>query len=235
MDFASETVTRYVLPLLGAGLAGGLIGLEREARGHPAGLRTHTLVCLASALLMLAAVHQTAWVRTTMTPMEVIRIDPVRMAHGILTGIGFLCGGVIFRQGLSVHGLTTAASLWVTSALGTLYGVSSFGLALSGTVATVVILVAFRWIDDHVPGSNIIDVSVRYKREGEFPEDDFQALMQELKLKPRSVRHKLISTGEAIELGATLRGPSTVQTRALAERLCDDPRITRFEIVPRND
>lgn len=233
MEFTTETLTRYVLPLVGAAFAGGLIGLEREARGHPAGLRTHTLVCLASALLMLAAVHQTDWVRTT--PMEVIRIDPVRMAHGILTGIGFLCGGVIFRQGLSVHGLTTAASLWVTSALGTLYGVSSYGLAIGGTAATVVVLTAFRWIDEHLPASNIIDVSVRYRREGAFPEDDFHDLMRELKLKPRSVRHKLISTGEAIELGATLRGPSTVQTRALAERLCDDPRITRFEIIPRND
>lgn len=232
MDFVSQ-LGDYALPLLGAGFAGILIGVEREARGHPAGLRTHTLVCLASALLMLAAVHQTEWMGATSS--EVIRIDPVRMAHGILTGIGFLCGGVIFRQGLSVHGLTTAASLWVTSALGTLYGVSFFGLALIGTVATLVVLVAFRWIDEHMPASNIIDVSVRYRRDGAFPEDAFHELMRELKLKPRSVRHRLISSGEAIELGATLRGPSTVQTRALAERLCDDPRITRFEISPRND
>lgn len=233
MEFSSEALTRYVLPILSAAFAGGLIGLEREARGHPAGLRTHTLVCLASALLMLAAVHQMEWVRTT--PMEVIRIDPVRMAHGILTGIGFLCGGVIFRQGLSVHGLTTAASLWITSALGTLYGAASYGLALGGTFATLIVLVAFRWIDEHMPASNIIDVSVRYRRGEVFPEDDFHRLMSELKLKPRSVRHKLVGAGGAIELGATLRGPSNVQTRALAERLCDDERVLRFEIVPRND
>ncbi|WP_309090887.1 MgtC/SapB family protein [Phenylobacterium sp.] len=234
MEFTSETLTRYVLPLLGAVFAGVVIGVERETRGHPAGLRTHTLVCMASALLMLAAVHQTEWVRTT-TTMEVIRIDPVRMAHGILTGIGFLCGGVIFRQGLSVHGLTTAASLWVTSALGTLYGVSSYGLALGGTLITVIVLMGFRWIDEHLPASNIIDVTVRYRRSEVFPEDDFQQLMTQLKLKPRAVRHKLVGGGGAIELGATLRGPSTVQTRALAERLCEDDRILRFEIVPRND
>lgn len=233
MEPLSGIVADYVLPLLGATLAGGLIGLEREVRGHPAGLRTHTMVCLASALLMLAAVHQMRWVPTT--PMDVIRIDPVRMAHGILTGIGFLCGGVIFRQGLSVHGLTTAASLWMTSALGTLYGVSFYGLAIGGTVATLVVLVLFRWVDERLPASNIIDVSVRYRREGDFPEDDFRRLMAELELRPRAVRHKLISSGEAIELGATLRGPSNVQTRALAERLCEDPRITRFEIEPRND
>jgi putative Mg2+ transporter-C (MgtC) family protein len=234
MDLSPELLHDYVWPLLGASLAGGLIGLEREFRGHPAGLRTHTLLCLASALLMLAAVHQLEWLPPEV-PQTVIRFDPARMAHGILTGIGFLCGGVIFRQGLSVHGLTTAASLWVVSGLGTLYGVGAYELAGIGTAATLVVLVGFRLIDEKLPQSNIIDVSVRYRREGDFPEDRFRALMAELHLKPRAMSHKLISSGEAIELGATLRGPSRVQTNQLAERLCDDPRVTRFEIEPRND
>ena len=123
----------------------------------------------------------------------------------------------------------------MASALGTLYGVGAYTLAVVGTVATVVILTGMRWIDEKLPQSNIIDVSVRYRREGDFPEDDFRRLMAELKLKPRGMRHRLISSGEAIELGATLRGPSGVQTNMLARRLCDDPRITRFEIEPRND
>lgn len=63
-------------------------------------------------------VHQVRWL--TDTPDDIIRIDPVRMAHGVLTGIGFLCGGVIFREGFNVRGLTTAASLWMTSSLGIL-------------------------------------------------------------------------------------------------------------------
>jgi hypothetical protein len=90
-------------------------------------------------------------------------------------------------------------------------------------------------VDERLPQSNIIDVAVRYRREGEFPEDSFRRLMAELHLNPRAMRHKLISSGEAIELGATLRGPSGVQTNMLAQRLCEDPRITRFEIEPRND
>jgi len=234
MEPWSEVVRLYGLPLLGAAAAGALIGLEREFRGHPAGLRTHTLVCLTAALLMLAAVHQLRWLPADV-PHDVIRFDPARMAHGILTGTGFLCGGVIFRQGLSVHGMTTAASLWVVSALGTLYGVGSFGLAIAGTVATLIVLVGFRLIDEKLPQSNIIDVSVRYRRDGDFPEADFRTLMAELGLKPRAISHKLISSGEAIELGATLRGPSGAQTNLLAQRFCDDPRITRFEIEPRND
>lgn len=223
----------YVLPIAAALMAGGLIGLEREFGGHAAGLRTHTLVALASALLMLLAVHQLSWL-TADTPHEVIRIDPVRMAHGILTGIGFLCGGVIFRSGLSVHGLTTAASLWVTSALGTLYGVGAYGLAVGGTVATLAVLVGFRWIDRHLPQSDVIDVCVRYRRAGPFPEDAFLALMKDLSLKPRAVGHRLTDGGEALELGAALHGPSGRQTRELAERLCADERVLGFEIEPRN-
>lgn len=233
MESWSDALGSYGLPMLGASVAGCLIGLEREFRGHPAGLRTHMLVCLASAVLMLAAVHQMRWMGPT--AVDVIRIDPVRMSHGILTGIGFLCGGVIFRQGLSVHGLTTAASLWTTSALGMLYGVGFHVLAIIATVATLIILAGFRWIDEHIPQSNIIDVSVRYRREGEFPEDDFRKLLDTLKLQPRGIRHKLAGDGEAIEIGATLRGPSGRQTNALARRLCDDPRVIRFEILPRND
>jgi putative Mg2+ transporter-C (MgtC) family protein len=230
----SIVFSTYVLPLLCAGLAGGLIGLEREFRGHPAGLRTHTLVSLTSAMLMVAAVHQLDWLSPSI-PREVIRIDPARMAHGVLTGIGFLCGGVIFRQGLSVHGMTTAASLWVASAIGTLFGVGAYGLGAGGAFATLLVLVGLRLVDERLPQSNIIDVAVRYRREGEFPEDSFRRLMAELHLNPRAMRHKLISSGEAIELGATLRGPSGVQTNMLAQRLCEDPRITRFEIEPRND
>jgi putative Mg2+ transporter-C (MgtC) family protein len=123
----------------------------------------------------------------------------------------------------------------VVSALGTLYGVGSFGLAVAGTIGVLIVLVGFRLIDEKLPQSNIIDVSVRYRREGAFPETHFRELMGELGLKPRAISHKLISSGEAIEIGATLRGPSRVQTTRLAERLCDEPRITRFEIEPRND
>ena len=145
----SALLVDYVAPIATATLAGGLVGLEREWRGHPAGLRTHLLVCLASTLLMLAAVNQLDWSESL--PAEVVRIDPVRMAHGVLTGVGFLCGGVIFRQGLSVHGLTTAASLWITSALGVLFGVGLYGLGAAATVIVLIALTGLRWVDERLP------------------------------------------------------------------------------------
>src|SRR3954471_702682 len=88
-----------VMHLLVALVAGALIGFERSYQGRPAGFRTHTLVSMASAVLMILTVYQSAWFNA---PNDVVRIDPTRMAQGIMTGIGFLGAGVIVKEGASV-------------------------------------------------------------------------------------------------------------------------------------
>src|SRR5215204_3293282 len=130
-------------------LVGGLIGLERSFRGRPAGFRTHSLVCVASALLMLVTVYQGEWM-TGVSP-DAIRTDPTRMAQGIMTGIGFLGAGVIFKEGFTVRGLTTSASIWVTAAIGILVGIGFYFAAAAGTVATLLILSAFRAVERLLP------------------------------------------------------------------------------------
>ncbi|HEX2560891.1 MgtC/SapB family protein [Phenylobacterium sp.] len=223
----------YVGPIAGAIIAGALIGFEREYRGRPAGFRTHILVCLASALLMLGAVNQVEWMRDTSS--EVIRIDPVRMAHGILTGIGFLCGGVIFRHGLSVHGLTTAASLWITSALGTLFGVAAYGLAVTGTIATLIVLAVLRLCDERLPSLRVIDATVRYRRPEAASEDEFRAALKALGFGLGGVSQSLADEGKVVEFGATLHAGKGAATDVLAERLKSDPRVLEFSLAPRND
>src|SRR5512145_2538742 len=131
--------------LTGALVIGAMIGFERSFHGRPAGFRTHALVCLASALLMLVTVYQLHWM--TEVPLDTIRADPTRMAQGIMTGIGFLGAGVIFKEGLTVRGLTTAASIWVTAAIGVLCGIGFYFAAGLGTVATLGTLSVFRWIE----------------------------------------------------------------------------------------
>src|SRR5690606_40311302 len=103
-----------LLRLIAALLAGALIGYERSYHGRPAGFRTHALVCTASSLLMLVTVYEEQWVRAA---AESVRLDPTRMAQGIMTGIGFLGAGVIMKEGITVRGLPTAASIWITTAL----------------------------------------------------------------------------------------------------------------------
>jgi len=228
-----DVLVNYAAPIGTAALAGGLIGLEREWRGHPAGLRTHLLVCLASTLLMLAAVNQLAWSQTF--PAEVVRIDPVRMAHGILTGVGFLCGGVIFRQGLSVHGLTTAASLWITSALGVLFGVGFYGLAAAGTAIVLLALVALRWVDERLPRDRVTEITVGYVRTETPAAESFRQLLAELGLKPGKLGHRLCDDGRVVEVMVRMRLRGGVRGRDIAERLLADPRVVRFEVLPDHD
>src|SRR4030095_16757183 len=128
-------------------VAGALIGYERSYRGRPAGFRTHALVCMASSMLMLVTVYEAHWVRS----IGEARLDPTRMAQGIMTGIGFLGAGVIMQEGFSVRGLTTAPSIWITAAIGILAGIGFyFPMALS-VVLALGVLSAFRWIEARMP------------------------------------------------------------------------------------
>src|SRR5207247_8253675 len=133
----------------GALVVGALIGFERTFHGRPAGFRTHSLVCIASAILMIVTVYQNQWM--TFLAHDAIRTDPTRMAQGIMTGIGFLGAGVIFKEGLTVRGLTTAASIWVTAAIGILVGIGFWFAAVVGTFATLAVLAVFRWIEQMLP------------------------------------------------------------------------------------
>jgi putative Mg2+ transporter-C (MgtC) family protein len=223
--------TDIILPIAGSVVAGALIGLEREYRGRPAGFRTHILVCLASSLLMLAAVHQVHWLSDT--PYDIIRIDPVRMAHGILTGIGFLCGGVIFRENFTVHGLTTAASLWITSALGTLYGVGFYGLAVGGTLATLGVLALLRLTEAAVAQLRHMDVRVRFRRGAHASEEEFRELLGRHGLTPSTVTHRLLDEG-LVELSATVRS-RRLNTATVAEALCGDEKVVGYDLLPRQE
>lgn len=224
----------FLLPLAGSIIAGGLIGFEREFRGRPAGFRTHILVSLASCLLMLAAVNQEAWTFTGLSD-ETIVTDPTRMAHGILTGIGFLCAGVIFREGFSIHGLTTAASLWITSALGVLYGVGMDGLATGGTVVTLLVLVALRVVDERLPVPVLIDLTVSYDRNDGLAAEALADVLRELGLSATVAGARLREDGRLVEQALKLRGRGERPAEALGRRLAELPQVRAFNVAPRED
>ena len=129
------------LRLGSATLIGGLLGLNRELRGKPAGLRTNALVSLGSALLVLGSLGVAAG---TDRALEANVMS--RAIQGIITGIGFLGAGVILRDtsGARVHGITTAATIWLTAALGVLCGAGIWSVAVLGLGLTLVILVLGR-------------------------------------------------------------------------------------------
>src|SRR5881409_2685801 len=166
-------VTHLVVALI----AGGLIGLERSYHGRPAGFRTHALVCMASSLLMLVTIYQGEWFSPT--ARESVHVDPTRMAQGVMTGIGFLGAGVIMKEGLSVRGLTTAASIWMTAAIGLLAGVGFyFPMALS-VVLTLGVLSLFRWIEARMPTQAYYHFEVRFARASAASEREIRELVEE--------------------------------------------------------
>ena len=110
-----------------AALLGGIIGVEREMREREAGLRTHMLVALGSALFTIVSAYGFREVLNASPTL--VRTDPTRIAAQIVTGIGFLGAGAIIRQGFSVRGLTTAATLWMTAAIGMAAGAGSYTAA----------------------------------------------------------------------------------------------------------
>ena len=128
-----------VIPMLISAGLGTLLGWERQAGNKPAGLRTHTLVCVGSTLFVLAARHAAIGVSSGW--------DPTRIIHGIVTGIGFLGAGSILRHEGLVIGLTTAASIWMVAAIGAAVGVRAYALALTGTLLGLIVLRLYSYID----------------------------------------------------------------------------------------
>lgn len=131
---ASISEIEIVLRLVIACILGGVIGFERESLDRPAGLRTHILVCVGSTLMMLVSIYG-------FIGIETINKDPGRIAAQVVSGIGFLGAGTILREGLTVTGLTTAASLWVVAGIGLAIGAGLFFAGIAGTALVFLTLV----------------------------------------------------------------------------------------------
>ena len=224
----------FTLPLFAAVVAGGLIGFEREWRGRAAGFRTHILVCLASALLMEAAVMQGQW-RFLPLPGAEIVADPARMAHGVLTGIGFLCAGVIFRAGFSIHGLTTAASLWITAAIGLLFGAGLFSLGVVGAGLTALILTGLRLVNRRLPQTSVVDAQVVWRRADEEVEAQVEAALDQVNRVQRADHFELIDDGRAVRRGFRLTDIEPEALKALSARLREIEGVLAYDLNPRDD
>ncbi len=135
--------------LLIAALLGAIIGLEREYRGREAGLRTQLLVAVGSALVMIVSLHFATVYENSLS--QTIRIDPARVAYGVMTGVGFLGAGVMIRFGINVRGLTTAASLWCTAAVGLAVGFGMYPAAVSAALIVLAALFGLAKVEKYLP------------------------------------------------------------------------------------
>ncbi len=146
MDFDLELIARLLL----AALLGGFIGLEREVHGRAAGFRTHLLVSLGSCLFVVASIH---FYRIYGNPGAAgpTGVDPSRVAAQVVTGIGFLGAGAIIRDRASIRGLTTAACLWIASAIGLACGIGLYVIAPLVTILSILALLVLKKIENRIP------------------------------------------------------------------------------------
>ena len=145
--------------LLLAALAGGLVGLERERHGRPAGLRTNLLVAVGSCVMVI--VSEAFYLKYAMFGADTaLRLDPARVAAQIVTGIGFIGAGVILKEGASVRGLTTAASLWTVAGLGMAFGMGFYSLGAIATLLVLISLASLKKLDPIIKKDRFLTLTV---------------------------------------------------------------------------
>lgn len=208
--------------------AGALIGLERTRRGRAAGLRTYALVALGSALLVAAAEYAVAWGAPGTG-------DPTRVVQGIVTGIGFLGAGVIIKEGFTVRGLTTAASIWVVAAIGVAFGM---GLHLSGVFVTIVTWIALdllHRLEGRVPVQSMVRCEVGFPRDQRFDEIRLSELVGQHGFSIDEVSCRLDGATQMLEYDLVMRSAHSDGIRVLGQALLSEPAVTSFRITPSRD
>ena len=231
--FYTQVQLEITQRLLLALVFGGAIGLERSYHGRPAGFRTHTLVCLSTALLMLVSAFEAEWfhldggVRST--------LDPTRMAQGIMTGIGFLGAGAIIKDGLTVRGLTTAASIWTTAAIGVLTGIGFYFPAVLALGLTLGTLSVFRWLESKVPAQFYAQFIVRFAHDRVMEESEMRALIARHGFTIANLSYRLDRADDFFEYKMVIRTDKAVNARAFSETLSTLPSVKEFRLASTGD
>lgn len=230
----SPDIALILVQLGAAWLAGIVIGLERSVRSRPAGFRTHALVGLASALLMVVSTHQSEWVGSGI--IGNVTTDPTRMAQGIMTGIGFLGAGVIFKDGLSVRGLTTAASIWITATLGILYGIGFFVPAIVGTLATLGTLSLLHWLERYIPTEYYAELTLRYRLPQAPNEDEIGRILSQHGFSFGHMSyHRDAANSGFLQYDVVIQSRRAKDVKAFVQALQEDDRVIEFRLMPRGD
>ena len=213
--------------ILLAGLAGALIGLERHIHGRHAGMRTNMLVAAASAIIMLLS--EKYYTLMPVIDASFIRIDPSRIAAGAITGIGFLGAGVIIKNRASVIGLTTAATIWMVSAIGLAFGAGAYGLGTAGFVLAVFSLLLMDFVEKRIRQAryNVLQVVGENLTDKEAQITD---LLESSGMLIKSRAYRLDKKDNRQEIDFSLKYRDAHKLREAARRLIDIPQISRVSV-----
>lgn len=230
-----QTNILMLFHLLGAMILGLVLGYERAYHGRAAGMRTYALVCMASTgvIILLAYPHQ--WyggINPGNLPLAVS--DPTRVIQGVVTGIGFLCAGVIMKEGMNISGLTTAASLWAASSIGILLGMGFYFAAIMLTLLCASLMMWGAKLEAHLPSHPAIAVMLRGQPQRHFKQAELAKFTYDLgfRFAPGSLSIQLQDGCEEWRFVCTARrnfGGETL-TR-FASRVTEIPGVAEYRVT----
>ena len=220
------------LNLLGALVLGMLVGYERSYNGRAAGMRTYGLVCVASTAFTIFAGFAPLWYGGSAAQ---VLGNPTSVVQGVVTGVGFLCAGVIMKDGLNIRGLTTAASIWAVSAIGVLLGVGFYAAALVLALLCTLSMSLLHRLEAKLPGRTTLDIALTFRQ-------GFQPKLDELDKRAEAHGYRVLRDSLTItfadnqplwKFGAVAVERSRAASPALlAEELATSDGVASFSIAP---
>jgi putative Mg2+ transporter-C (MgtC) family protein len=201
-----------------AAALGAIIGAEREIHGHPAGIRTHMLVSLGSAIFTIMSIHGFG------QDVNPSRVDPTRIAAQIVSGIGFLGAGAILKDGIVIRGLTTAASLWATSAVGLAAGAGEYVIAIVAAAVILVSLWPINALAERLHGGSIPEVNLRLQLDSIDLVGKVSDVLQQQKVEIVGITTQRLARG-SYQADLSLRGRRTSAITEALEALGSVPGV----------
>ncbi len=165
-------------------------------------------------------------------PLEIIRVDPTRMAQGIMTGIGFLGAGVIMKERFAIRGLTTAASIWVTASIGIMVGLGFYFPAILTTILTLIVLRGFGWCEQQLPVLRYGRLILRFKNDNAMTKDEIFKIMKKNNIKGMNCSYYLKDEGKFLQFEFTVRTNNDDNYYKLSEELRSLASVTEFSVIP---
>jgi len=207
------------------------IGLERELRQKSAGLRTYTLVGLGAALFSLAGAYG---FQDELGNTGVPR-DPSRVAAQVVSGIGFIGAGLIFVRQDAVRGLTTAASIWITSVIGILAGIGFYVPLVATTIMTVGVLSVFRWIEARISSQSYAQLEIGFSADASMAEGDLRRFVGANGFHPVTLNYSYSAATQKVEYALVMWTLDSGNLSRLAEALTAEPKVREFRLLPMGD
>ncbi|HEX5805719.1 MAG TPA: MgtC/SapB family protein [Macromonas sp.] len=221
--------------LLGALILGLIVGYERAYHGRAAGMRTYGIVCMASAALTAFNGYPHFWWGEHGVTSTLTGLDPTRVVQGIVTGIGFLGAGVIMKEGLNINGLTTAASIWASSAIGVLVGVGFYPAAILLTLLSAALMMWGAKMEGRLPSRRAIGVTLKFRNAECPPEALVNQAMDQWGYGMAEGSLHIVSAGEQVTwqfvMVAQRSHPAAPSLFELARRLRELPGAAAVDLM----